>query len=165
MSAVDDMRSEAAAERLLEDSWHTRSRRLPRRELVSELVAAALFVAVVAALALVPEATEGFRPGLAAVLVAMYVVLARIEFPAGGGNVVPTHLALFPMLVLMPPAAVPPMVAAGLLLAKLGDWIRGQGPLDRALFSIPDAWYAVGPALLLVAVGAPRLDPGDLPLI
>ncbi len=159
------MRSEAAAERLLEDSWHTRSRRLPRRELVSELVAAALFVGVVAALALVPEATQGFRSGLAAVLIAMYVVLARIEFPAGGGNVVPTHLVLFPMLVLMPPAAVPVLVAIGLLLAKLWDWARGQGPLDRALFSIPDAWHAVGPALVLVAAGAPQLDPGDLPLL
>jgi diguanylate cyclase (GGDEF)-like protein len=159
------MRSEAPAERLLEDSWHTRSRRLPRRELVSELVAAALFLAVVGALALIPEATAAFRPGLALVLVAMYVVLARIEFPVGGGNVVPTHLVLFPMLVLMPPAAVPPMVAVGLLLAKLSDWVRGQGPLDRALFSIPDAWHAVGPALILVAAGEPRLDPAALPLV
>ena len=159
------MRSEAAAERLLEDSWHTRSRRLPRRELISELVAAILFVAVASALALVPDAMAGVRPGVAVLLVAVYVVLARIEFPVGGGNVVPTHLALFPMLVLMPPAAVPPMVAAGLLLAKLWDWARGHGPLDRAFFSIPDAWHAVGPALVLVAVGAPRLDPADLPLL
>jgi diguanylate cyclase (GGDEF)-like protein len=162
---ADDMRSGAAAERLLEDSWSTRSRRLPRRELLSELVAASLFVAVTVSLVAGPGATMGFRPGVAVLLVAVYVVLARIEFAVGGGNVVPTHLALFPMLVLMPPAAVPPMVAAGLLLAKLGDWARGQGPLDRALFSIPDAWHAVGPALVLVAVGAPRLDPGNLPLL
>jgi diguanylate cyclase (GGDEF)-like protein len=159
------MRSEAGAERLLEDSWHTRSRRLPRRELVSELVATGLFVTALAALAKFPGATTGLRPGLAVLLVAMYVVLARIEFPVGGGNVVPTHLALFPMLVLMPPAAVPVLVAIGLLLAKLWDWARGQGPLDRALFSVPDAWHAVGPALVLVAVGAPQLDPEDLPLL
>jgi diguanylate cyclase (GGDEF)-like protein len=165
VSTVDDMRSEAPAERLLEDSWHTRSRRLPRRELISELVAAALFVTVATSLALAPEAMAGFRPAVAALLVAVYVVLARIEFPVGGGNVVPTHLALFPMLVLMPSAAVPPMVAAGLLLAKLWDWARGQGPLDRALFSIPDAWHAVGPALVLIFVSASPLDPGDLPLL
>jgi diguanylate cyclase (GGDEF)-like protein len=165
VSTVDDMRSEAPAERLLEDSWHTRSRRLPRRELVSEVVAALLFLAVVAALALLSDASAAFRPDLAAVLVALYAVLARIEFPVGGGNVVPTHLVLFPMLVLMPPAAVPVIVAAGMLLAKLWDWVRGQGPLDRALFSIPDAWHAVGPALVLVAAGAPQLDPADLPLV
>ena len=159
------MRSEAAAERLLEDSWHTRSRRLPRRELISELVAASLFVAVVTAIALSSDAATGFQPGVAVVLIAVYVVLGRIEFPVGGGNVVPTHLALFPMLVLMPPAAVPAAVAVGLLGAKLWDYVRGQGPLDRTLFAIPDAWHAVGAALVLVAVNAPRLDPGDLPLV
>ena len=35
MSTID-IHSEAATERLLEDSWQTRSRRLPRRELISE---------------------------------------------------------------------------------------------------------------------------------
>jgi diguanylate cyclase (GGDEF)-like protein len=165
VSAVDDMRSETAAERLLEDSWHTRSRRLPRRELISELVAALLFVVAVTGLALSPDATTGFRPGVALLLIAVYVVLGRIEFPVGGGNVVPTHLALFPMLVLMPPAAVPVAVAIGLLLAKVWDYARRQGPLDRALFAIPDAWHAIGPALVLVAANASRLDPGDVPLV
>jgi diguanylate cyclase (GGDEF)-like protein len=165
VSAIDDMQSEAAADRLLEDSWQTRSRRLPRRELISELAAAGLFLLVAGALLLVPGATSGFRPDVAVVLIAVYVVLAGIEFPVGGGNVVPTQLVLVPMLVMLPPATVPVMVAAGLLLAKLSDWVRGQGPLDRALFSIPDAWHAVGPALVLVAVGARQLDLGDLPLL
>jgi diguanylate cyclase (GGDEF)-like protein len=164
VSAADDMRSEAAAERLLEDSWQARSRRLPRRELISECVAAVLFATATAALALGAGATA-FRPGIAVVLVAMYAVLARVEFPVGGGNVVPTHLALFPMLVLLPPAAVPVTVALGLLLAKLWDWGRGQGPLDRAFFAIPDAWHAVGAALVVVAAGAPHLDSADLPLL
>jgi diguanylate cyclase (GGDEF)-like protein len=154
------MRSAAGADRLLEDSWQTRSRRLPRRELISELVAAALFAIAAGALLSLPNATSGFEPSVAILLVAVYVLLARIEFPVGGGNVVPTQLVLIPMLVLLPPAIVPVLVAAGLLLAKLYDWARGQGPLDRALFSIPDAWHAVGPALLLVAVGASRLNPG-----
>ena len=162
MSTVDDMRSEAPADRLLEDSWETRSRRLPRRELLSELLAAGLFVAVAGALLSSANATAGFRPGVALLLVAIYVVLAGIEFPVGGGNVVPTQLVLIPMLVLLPPATVPALVAAGLLLVKLSDWARRQGPLDRALFAIPDAWHAVGPALLLVALGAGRDDPGVL---
>jgi diguanylate cyclase (GGDEF)-like protein len=165
VSTLDDMRSAAATDRLLEDSWQTRSRRLPRRELISELVAAGLFAIAAGVLLSLPNAMAGFEPGVAILLVAIYVLLARIEFPVGGGNVVPTQLALVPMLVLLPPAVVPVLVAAGLLLAKLLDWARGEGPLDRALFSIPDAWHAVGPALLLVAVGAPQLDLGGLPVL
>ena len=165
MNTLDEMRSEAATDRLLEDSWQTRSRRLPRHELISEIVAAGLFVLVAGAMLLLPNATAGFQPGVAVVLVAVYVVLAGVEFPVGGGNVVPTQLVLMPMLVLLPPAAVPVLVAVGLLFAKLSDWLRRAGPLDRALFSIPDAWHAVGPALLLVTVGAPRLDLGDLRVV
>ena len=78
------MRSEAPADRLLEDSWETRSRRLPRRELLSELLAAGLFVAVAGALLSSANATAGFRPGVALLLVAIYVVLAGIEFPEIG---------------------------------------------------------------------------------
>src|SRR6185436_10738665 len=151
MSTADDMRSEAVADRLLEDSWQSRSRRLPPRELVSELAAAVSFLLVAGVLLLLPGATAGFDPAAAALLLAVYVVLARIEFPVGGGNVVPTQLALIPMLVLLPPGVVPLLVAAGLLLAKVTDWIRGQGALERALFAIPDAWHAVGPAALLLA--------------
>ena len=118
MSTADDMRSEAAADRLLEDSWEARTRRLPRRELISELIAAVLFLATAGGLLLLPGATSGFDPAVAGVLVAVYVLLAGIEFPVGAGNVVPTQLVLVPMLVLLPPASVPLLVAAGLLLAK-----------------------------------------------
>jgi diguanylate cyclase (GGDEF)-like protein len=160
-----DIHSEAATERLLEDSWQTRSRRLPRRELISESAAGALFVVAATALLLLPGATAGFEPGVAAVLVGVYVALAAIEFPVGGGNVVPTQLALVPMLVLLPPAAVPILVAIGLVLAKVLDWMRGAGGRDRVVFAIPDAWHAIGPAVVLVAVGARQLDLGDLPLL
>ena len=165
MNPADDMRSVTAADRLLEDSWETLPRRLPRRELVSEFAAAALFLLVAGALLLLPNATRDFHPGMAVVLVGVFVVLARIEFPVGGGNVVPTQLVLIPMLVLLPPGVVPILVAVSMLLAKLTDWARRDGALDRALFSIPDAWHAVGPALLLVAVGAPHLQLNDLPLL
>ena len=165
VSTPDDMRSEAAAERLLEDSWTARTRRLPQRELISELCAAILFLAVAGGMLLLPGATDGFDPLAAAVLVGVYMVLAGIEFPIGNGNVVPTQLVLVPMLVLLPPATVPLLVAGGLFLAKLSDWVRRHGPLDHLLFSIPDGWHAVGPAAVLLLAGAPALDLGDLPLL
>jgi diguanylate cyclase (GGDEF)-like protein/putative nucleotidyltransferase with HDIG domain len=165
VNTADDMRSEAARDRLLEDSWRTRTRRLPRREILSELVAAVLFLAVAGGLLLAPGATSGFDPVVAAVLVGIYVILASIEFPVGAGNVVPTQLVLIPMLVLLPPGTVPLLVATGLLLAKLCDWLRRRGPVEHLLFSIPDGWHAVGPAGVLLLAGAPQLELGDLPLL
>jgi diguanylate cyclase (GGDEF)-like protein len=159
------MRSEAAADRLLEDSWQTRARRLPPREILSEIAAAVVFLVTATALLLAPGATAGFDPLTAAVLVTLYVVVAGIEFPVGAGNVVPTQLVLVPMLVLLPPGTVPLLVALGLLLAKLSDWLRRRGPLEHLLFAIPDGWHAVGPAIVLLLAGAPQLDLGDLPLL
>src|SRR3954452_5861635 len=165
MSTIDDMRSETAADRLLEESWDGRTRRLPRRELVTEIVFAVLFVVSACALLLLPGATAGFDPALAALLICLYAILAGVEFPVGAGNVLPTQLVLIPMLVLMPPGVVPLLVAAGLLLARLSDWVRRRGSFDRLLFSIPDAWHAVGPAAVLLLAGAPQLDLGNLPLL
>ena len=133
------MRSEAAADRLLEESWDGRTRRLPPREVLTEIVFALLFVAAAGALLLLEGATSGFDLAMAAVLVGLYAILAGVEFPVGAGNVLPTQLVLIPMLMLTPPGAVPFLVAAGLLLARLLDWIRGRGSFERLCFSIPDA--------------------------
>src|SRR4051794_19808252 len=165
MSTIDDMRSETAADRLLEESWDGRTRRLPRRELVTEIVFAVLFVVSACALLLLPGATAGFDPALAALLICLYAILAGVEFPVGAGNVLPTQLVLIPMVVLAPPGVVPLLVSAGLLLARLSDWVRRRGSFDRLLFSIPDAWHAVGPALVLLAAGAPQIGLAELPLL
>ena len=130
--SVDEMRSAAAAERLLEETWDERSRRLSRRELLTETLAGALFCAFALALLMTPHATAGFRPAVAALLVALYVVISLVEFPVGAGHATPTQLVLVPMLVLLPPATVPPLVAAGYVLARLWDWGSGAGPAQPA---------------------------------
>ncbi|WP_169542235.1 bifunctional diguanylate cyclase/phosphohydrolase [Solirubrobacter soli] len=126
---------------------------------------ALLFLAAAGGLLLLPGATSGFDLATAGVLVGLYVILAGVEFPVGAGNVLPTQLVLIPMLVLVPPGAVPFLVAAGLLLARLLDWIRGRGSFERLLFSIPDAWHAVGPACVLLVAGTSRLGLADLPVL
>ncbi len=159
------MHSEAAAERLLEESWDTRSRGVSARELVTELAAGGLFLVAASALLLVHGATAGFDPTVAAVLLGLYVLVSRVEFPVGAGYVVPSQLVLVPMLVLLPPATVPLLVACGLVLPRLSDWWRRRGSALRLLFSIADAWHAFGPALVLLLAGSPRLDVAELPLL
>src|SRR6266540_2737462 len=151
------MHSDAAAERLLEESWETRSRGVSSRELLTELAAGGLFLLAAGSLLLVHGATSAFDPKVAAVLLGLYVLVSRVEFPVGAGYVVPSQLVLVPMLVLLPPATVPLFVACGLVLARLSEWWRHRGSGLRLLFSIADAWHAFGPAVVLLLAGSPRL--------
>ena len=149
-----DVRSKTIEDRLLEDSWESRSRHVTRRELVVEGAAGLLFLCSAATLVAV-GGVAGFDPVLGAMLVVLYALISRVEFPIGAGYVVPSYLVLAPMLLLEPPAAVPFMAAAGLVLGAFGQWVAGLAGPERMLFSIPDAWHSVGPALILVLAGQP----------
>jgi diguanylate cyclase (GGDEF)-like protein len=158
-------RPDTVVDQLLEDSWESRARRGSRRELTVEAVAAILFGCVAAALLVLNGGASGLRLGTACLLIATYAVVARVEFPWGTGHVVPTQLVLVPMLVLLPPGAVPAAVAAGLVLSALPDWARARVAGRRVLSAVPDAWHAVGPAAVLLAAGSPRIGAGQIPLM
>jgi diguanylate cyclase (GGDEF)-like protein len=151
---LDEVRSADPVERPLEDSWTTRSGRCNRRELAVEAMAGALFLGSATALALLAPAGRPLDIPFAALLVVLYAVVSRmIRFPLGAGSVVPSYLVLVPMLLLLPPGAVPLLAGAGLVLGTLGQLAaRRVGP-DRVLFSIADGWHALGPALVLVLAG------------
>jgi diguanylate cyclase (GGDEF)-like protein len=153
------------ADQLLENSWESRERHGSRRELTVEAAAAILFGCVAAVLLLFNGAASAVRPGTACLLVATYAVVARVEFPWGNGHVIPTQLVLVPMLVMLPPGAVPAAVAAGLVLSALPDWARARVPGRRVLSAVPDAWHAVGPAIVLLAAGSPRIGAQQIPLM
>src|SRR3954451_21112995 len=148
--SVEEFRPNSASERLLEDSWESRSREVTKRELIAETVAGFLFLVVAGLLAMLGGAGEAFDPRLAVLLVVLYAVISRIEFPIGVGYFVPSYLVLVPMLVLMPAAYAPLLAASGLVLGATAQWVLGRAAPERLLFSIPDAWHAVGPALILV---------------
>ena len=113
-----------------------------------------------------PARSPGFDVATAVVLVALYALVSRVEFPVGAGYVVPSQLVLVPMLVLLPPATVPLLVAAGLRpRARYRTWCAAAARSLRLLFAIPDAWHALGPALVLVIAGAPQLGLSNLPLL
>ena len=156
--------SQSATERLLEGSWERRERRASERELVVEAAAAVLFAAACAVLLSV-GGSAGLRQGIAALLIIVYALVARIEFPVGTGYVVPTQLILIPMLVMLPPAVVPPAVAIGLLGGSLVDFALGRVPSRRIISAVPDAWHAVGPACVLVIAGSPVIGYAQLPLL
>lgn len=153
-STIEEARATDPVDRLLEDSWETRSRRAGRRELISEAVAAALFLGGSLALAVPALARHGLDPGLAILLVGLYAIVSRaVKFPIGAGYVVPSYLVLVPMLLLLPPGTAPLLAAAGLILGTVGRVVARRARMAEILFSVPDASHALGPALVLTLVG------------
>jgi diguanylate cyclase (GGDEF)-like protein len=151
----DDPRAEDPADRLLEESWTKRQRRAARRELVVESLAALLFVAVAVPMALPALSSHGFDPGLALLLVGLYALVAgTVRFPIGAGYLVPTYVILTPMLLLLPPGAAPLLAAAAWLVASVGRWVARRGRPEHILYALPNAWHAVGPALVLIVFGS-----------
>src|ERR1700759_1655328 len=164
MTTLEAYESQSATERLLETSWEDREHRASQRGRLVEGAAAALF-AVAAAGQIVAWGAPGLRVGVAVLLVAIYAVVGRIEFPVGAGYVVPTQLILVPMLLMLPPAVVPVAVAVGLVSGNAVECVLGRAPPRRILSAVPDAWHAVGAALVLLVAGSPRIGFDQLPLL
>jgi diguanylate cyclase (GGDEF)-like protein len=149
-----DPRAHDPADRLLEESWTGRQRRAARRELVVEALAGVSFLAVALPLALPPLLAHHLDLSWALLLVALYALVGgTIRFPIGAGYLVPTYVILVPMLLLLPPATVPLLAAVGWVLASLGRLAVRRGRPEHVLFAVPNAWHALGPALVLMLAG------------
>jgi PAS domain-containing protein len=138
----------AIAEGLLERREPALARRLTPRERRTELVVAALFALAAAALPLAhPERFES--PRTAVLLVLCYALMRRVRFQLGTALLRPTQLVFVPMVFLTPAPWVPALVAGGSVLGELPELLSGRAHAERLLVIVNDAWYAVGPALVV----------------
>lgn len=112
------------------------------------------FAAAAVAMALLLPSPRNLDAPTLAILVGVYVICSRAKFDIADGHTVPTELVLVPMLFLLPTPDVPLAVACGDLLGRGYDYISGHTSVHRAFHALGDCWYAVGPALVLVAAGA-----------
>jgi putative nucleotidyltransferase with HDIG domain len=161
MSTHSDMRPEV--ERLLTDTRERVQHALVRRERATYAGFSAVFLLVAGTLAVLAPAERAFDPLLALVLVLAYVAVARVEFAAGAGIVVPTQLLFVPLLLLLPTPAVPLLVAAAYVCTDMAQAIRGDRSPQRSVMALSDAWFSVAPALVLVLAGAQTPDWDDAP--
>jgi putative nucleotidyltransferase with HDIG domain len=162
MALADD---DPYVEELLGNASGRAAAPLPRRELSAELACGALLLAAVAALALLAPSDRALEPITALGLVAVFAVAQQVQFEVGIGYTVPTQLVLMPMLILAPPALVPLLVAAGLLAGRLPSYLRGEVHVSRVAFVLPDAFYAIGPALVMALVGPAHVGLEDWPVL
>jgi putative nucleotidyltransferase with HDIG domain len=167
MGIFDDVRSGLApAVEELRESWdRAYPEPLRGRELAIEAATAAAFLAVAVAMAVLVPAGRAFDAPLALALVATYALLARVRFPIGYGFTIPTQVVLVPMLFLVPLGSVPLLVAAGMVLGSLPDYIRRERHPNHALAAVADAWHSVGPAAVLAAAGTAAPELGAWPVL
>jgi putative nucleotidyltransferase with HDIG domain len=152
----------AATERRIEESYERRQRPLARRELLCSLPFVVSFLVVAVALALLAEPAREFSLPLAIAFVVVYAVAEGIQFSTGAGYTVPSQLVLVPMLLLLPTPLVPLLAAVAIVGGALRDTREGVAP-GRALLTLSDGWFALAPAVVIVALGAQEPEVGHWP--
>lgn len=154
-------------EELFEEQGAREASAPPMRTVVVESTAAvALLAAVVAMMGLFPSSPGGTDLVLVGALVVIYALACMIHFDVGLGFSSPCQLVFVPMWFVAPPAMLPILVAMGLVLEQVLTILfahRRRHPL-RVLSSVPDAWHAVGPALVLGFAGATEPSFSDWPI-
>jgi putative nucleotidyltransferase with HDIG domain len=129
--------------------------RLERSQLIVHGSAAGAFLIAAALLAaLVPWHRSFAALHLVLVLLA-WVAVERVHFPVAGGWSSPTMLAFVPALFLLPVPLVPLVAMVAIVLRRGPELARGRVPWRGLPVSIADSWFALGPALVLVADGQP----------
>gem|GEM_PF-340397 len=139
-----------AAERLMSDRRERRRAHAARREARVETCSLFAFLLVAIPLPLL----SGAQAPAVAVTIALVVSLAlvsRVEFDVGAGITYPIQMLFVPALFVIDPAWAPLVVAAGLVLGRAQEVIRDRSPVRHVLVSVGNAWFAIGPALVLTA--------------
>ena len=100
-----------------------------------------------------------------ALLVVGYALASHVRIPLHGvGSAPAVQLMFVPMLFLAPLNLVPLLVLAGELGYEAVAAAMGQGRPRRAVLSIGNSWYALGPVAILVAAGHNTFDWSHWPL-
>jgi HD-GYP domain-containing protein (c-di-GMP phosphodiesterase class II) len=116
-------------------------------------VSVVLFLVVACSLfALIPsERSPSFLT--VALLIGAYALAFRLDFEISSGSAVPTQLILVPMFFVLPIGSVPLAVAAGILCGSALESAGGTLHPQRVFLRLPNAWHAVGPAVVLGIAG------------
>jgi diguanylate cyclase (GGDEF)-like protein len=134
-----------------------------RAELIGAVLPALLFLGTAVALAAVaPTSRHLGLPGV--LLIVAFAVCSRLEYEVGSGSAVPTQIAFVPMLFTLPLRDVPLAVCAGYLLGAGLDAATGKLERSRIMNVVGCCWFAVPPAVILLAAGEKPVSWDEWPL-
>jgi len=137
---------------LLEAAATRVSAGLDARERAAELVVGGGFVAAAAALFATSDAGHPSWTVYAALVLSL-AFLARVRFNVGSGFTVPTQLVFVPMLFVLPAGHVPVCAAIAFVLGSVPEVASRRWSPSRLALRLGDAWFSVGPALVLAIAG------------
>jgi putative nucleotidyltransferase with HDIG domain len=95
----------------------------------------------------------------------VYAAASRVHFEVGAGHTSPVQLVLFPMLLALPPATVPLLVAIAITTSIGFDVVLGKRHPTRLLAAPGQAWHALGPVCVLLLVPVGDLTVADAPVL
>jgi hypothetical protein len=121
-----------------------------RRELVTNCAGAVSFLVAAGSLAIGSPWHRSFSIASALLVVGAWVAVQHVKFPVAAGFTYPTLLVFVPALFLLPTPIVP-LIA---VLRWSPDVIRGRVRINIVPGLIADAWYSIGPAVVIVLGGA-----------
>jgi HD-GYP domain-containing protein (c-di-GMP phosphodiesterase class II) len=124
------------------------------RELATHGIAAVLFLAAAILLAVLAPWHGSLSVSRLALVLVTYVAAQQVKFPVTSGWTAPTMLAFVPMLFLLPTPVVPLAAMAAILISRARDLVHRSGRLRWTSVFIGDAWFSIGPALVIVLGGA-----------
>ena len=133
----------------------------PHERLIVGAAALGLVLATAALSAILP-ADRPAAAWIVVVLTLLFAVSSRVEFEIGRIHAVPTQLVLVPMFFLAPLSVVPLLVAVGFLLGELPEFLKRKTHFDRWLYCVSDAWFTVGPVLVLGLLADQHPTTGDI---
>ncbi len=142
-------------ERLLAESRGRMPRAVAARERRVELAVGGTFAVAAVLTAFLAGTGRTLDWSDAVLAVAVLAVASLVVFEVGSLYTQPTQVAFVPMLFVLPPELVPLFVFAALLAGKVVNALSGQLAPGRIMMAAADSWFAIGPALVLVAAGAP----------
>lgn len=125
----------------------------PRERRVETAMAAAFVAAAAACLALLPW-DRALRWDAVAVAVVVMAVAGQVRFAVPSGYTAPIALVFVPVLFVVPLPLVPVLTAAAFVLGVLPDVLRGRMAPSRLVFAVSNAYFSLGPAVVLALWGA-----------
>src|SRR3954470_2812258 len=156
----DDPRVEA----LLREAPTQDAEPLTRRDRLAESVIALALVGVTVAFALTAQAPATSTAGMALALGLLHLLARRVRFSIGVVTATPTLLAAAPMMLLLHPALAIGVIVVSGVLSRVPEYVRRRVHPDHMLLSVGDAWYAVGPLLVIALAGRAEVDLGKWPV-
>jgi putative nucleotidyltransferase with HDIG domain len=78
-----------------------------------------------------------------------FILAMRVSFDVGGVYTSPFQLFFIPLAFAAPPQLLLPLVVVALAIGRLPEALRGETPPSRLLLAVGNAWFAVGPVVVL----------------